>query len=1197
MINLPFSETKENDSSSHQPGGKQQPLGINSLNILGTSLRHPHINTQHNNTSSNIHRRTHRKELSMSPSSLEQNLAKQGWQNHDNWVYSQDNCTHFNAQSGNAPSSEVFDRLHYGKNSPNQRRGYSHSVAIDDLTASIHSFANVQRRHTSIPTICQSSPHDPKSTSGFHKIPGVAQRPRVSYIQKRYMFLSCAILLAVLGIFIDVNRIMDYASSATVTTSADWIKNLHHSLGVFHNSRPPDNVSPVEEVFKRAYGAGSAHASVNVLLGPNAISIEDEWAHVREMSSERARQRRMRTSPSIQADAERVGVGAVGHSENMAPPSLVLDLPSHRSLDSELVDGATKDPNKTNKLRRLEPTASAVCGPHAKEASQLNPSHYPESAALNAASRVVITGALSQLGMEIILFLHEKCGVSYIMGIDSAYPNTRHERIEMMEWRYKYLARRVPQFQRLMIPVFGIHPHPKVGEEVRYEAEGNSFTIMRFEPTHIVHLAGMEEGMDEHVDYGDTTDVSPFASGSSDMMRRFESLVSMDQVLMALKQTNNPKPQLVYISSNEASERSGVEMVQRRGGRSSPANVYGSISLMKEILASYYYRHHGVESVGLRIPTLLGPFSRHGSVVHDLAERTVRNAAGKNVKGVPKYHTDRDRYDLSTIWKKREGAEQGRVEQVAFASDVAQAVVAAMQFREDTADRANGPTIMRLGSKITTSMKDMRERMEGYLPPYNQWESSGENSLIGTDQFSNAVTISGRDFSIHDADRNRDLLGWVHSTRMHEGTKSMLAWHVLKAFPFGLPMTVPSHNAFKQIVADSFSIHDRHSLVPLPCASGCRWPGFCTSSVWDEIMEITKTLTESCPYVLYTVDLRPELVNMEKQSAPSQRSGWEARFCKIAFVSSSSKLAKAMYGNAMHDRTPMHVWNGKRKDGYWFVIVVNGSQYTMNEAERSMLKLAPNHIFHDRVEKAMYINHRRVCLTTDQATGVMRHLDMKGRDRTDKKTIVTEDKTEMRVYLPPRAPRHSVFFTNRYSFPGGFDTSNAKNLAKFVMSNMGIAETSDIRSQLQFYEQSSHYTRTNTGRSANYQEFFQENFFPYDFLRTTWLVHELKSEEGRNLRCEMYQEHSLWGNNGMEDLSIGYVLASRKVRMQLGKMAAPEYEGPEEWYPLLVPKEPTDEDVIDDGPVYLDYLEASQKVTKDDTGTELYISFLPQKRE
>jgi hypothetical protein len=224
-------------------------------------------------------------------------------------------------------------------------------------------------------------------------------------------------------------------------------------------------------------------------------------------------------------------------------------------------------------------------------------------------------------------------------------------------------------------------------------------------------------------------------------------------------------------------------------------------------------------------------------------------------------------------------------------------------------------------------------------------------------------------------------------------------------------------------------------------------------------------------------------------------------------------------------------------------------------------------------------------------------LEMNGRDHTDKKTIITEDKTEVRVKLPPRAQRRSVFFTNRYMFPENFDTSNAKNLAKFVMTNMGIVETSDIRAQIDFYQQTGHFTRTNTGRSTNYQEFFQQNLFPYDFLRTSWLVHELKSHEGRNLRCEIYQEHSIWGNNGMEDLSIGYVLASRKVRMQLGKMAAPEYEGPEEWYPLLEPKEPGDEDAITEGPVYLDYLDENQKTTKDDAGVELYITFLPQKRE
>jgi hypothetical protein len=408
---------------------------------------------------------------------------------------------------------------------------------------------------------------------------------------------------------------------------------------------------------------------------------------------------------------------------------------------------------------------------------------------------------------------------------------------------------------------------------------------------------------------------------------------------------------------------------------------------------------------------------------------------------------------------------------------------------------------------------------------------------------------------------------------------------------------VPSHDVFRQLVVDSFSIHSRHSLVPLPCASDCRWPGFCSSSPWDDIIDITKSLTESCQYVLYTVDLRPELVNMEKQSAPSQRHGWESNFCKIAFVSSSSKLAKSLYGYSMIDGTPMDEWNGKFKDGYWFVVAIHGSQYSMNEAERSMAKLAPNRMFHDGVEKAMYINHRRVCLTTDQATGVMKHLEMTGRDRTDKKSIVTDDKTEMRVYLPPRAPRHSVFFTNRYTFPEGYDTSNARNLAKFVMTNMGIPESSDIRAQYHFYELTGHYTRTNTGRSPHYQDFFQDNFFPYDFLRTTWVVHNLRSDEARNLRCEMYQEHSLWGNYGMEDLSIGYVLATKKVRMTLGEKADPEYEGPEEWYPLLVPKEPEDEDAVTEGPAYLDYLQSAQKTTKNERGDELFITFLPQKRE
>jgi len=159
-----------------------------------------------------------------------------------------------------------------------------------------------------------------------------------------------------------------------------------------------------------------------------------------------------------------------------------------------------------------------------------------------------------------------------------------------------------------------------------------------------------------------------------------------------------------------------------------------------------------------------------------------------------------------------------------------------------------------------------------------------------------------------------------------------------------------------------------------------------------------------------------------------------------------------------------------------------------------------------------------------------------------------------------------------------------------------VAETKDIVKQMDFYHISSHLTRMNNQRSPNYQESLAgNNLFSYDFLRSTWLLHRLRSEEGRRLRCEMYEEHSLWGNAGMEDLSMGYVLAKRKVKMQLGSVAESDLGAPEKWYPLLVPKEPDDDGATTEGPEYLDYTESAQKVAIDGEGHECYVTFLLQK--
>ena len=150
----------------------------------------------------------------------------------------------------------------------------------------------------------------------------------------------------------------------------------------------------------------------------------------------------------------------------------------------------------------------------------------------------------------------------------------------------------------------------------------------------------------------------------------------------------------------------------------------------------------------------------------------------------------------------------------------------------------------------------------------------------------------------------------------------------------------------------------------------------CSPSPWDEVMETTKEITESCPYVLYTVDLRPELKRMDKQSDRSSRRGWEEQICKIAFVSSSSELVQTHYESELAQKVPMDEWNGKNRQGEWIVVAVPGTHELMPEYERIMAKMSPTNLFNEGVEMAMFVNHRRIVVSTDQALNVMAHMEM-----------------------------------------------------------------------------------------------------------------------------------------------------------------------------------------------------------------------------
>ncbi len=995
-------------------------------------------------------------------------------------------------------------------------------------------------------TISPSAPFSPSSAPSYYSRRTSTQRSFIA--KRRKIIIYTAIGFVLFGYFFETMQLIKRMSSDGDSQQA-IVMDVPDSVDLHYKSNSNNIVSNTESQF-----------IPSVVSHHNIVPSKEEWDRVKAIANSRAEQRRKRSRPPnlLTKSAESVHSLPFDNSGvETAAPQMTLDLPVHRSLNESVDKSYLATSNKNIRSNTQQSAASpTICGVHADLASKNDGTNYPSSAYIGSKSRVIVTGALSQLGMEIVLQLYNECGTEYILGIDSVLPNTRHDRMAALE-RYRFLQHNVPAFQKLQVPMFGIAPHPKLGDEIRMDSIGREIDIIdRFNLTHIVHLMGLEEGRGEYYNFGDTDDVSAYSTGGhSSMMRRYQNLVSMDQILASIARfrrnhDSKAQPQFVYVSSAEVEDQSGVTFVGGMKESLDKASVYGSCSLFKEVLASYYHRHHGVESVGIRLSTIYGPFARSRSLIHDLAERTVHSAAEENA----------DQYALGSILKHREGAEVGALEQITYARDLAQAFVAAMQFR---GGRTNGPALIHLGSKDTMSMKEIERRMSDYLPTLTKTiepNQLAKETLEASTATGLVATFHGLHSAENEMKRNRQLLGWSPTTETQDGLRSMLAWQIMKAYPFASPNT---DSTIKEFLDTSQAPHVGLSST-LPCASGCGWHGKCASSVWDAVIEEARAATTKCKYVLYTVDLSSDLVELKEKTSKSKE---KKDFCNIAFISPSSVLAK------------------QSKDSHWTIITIDGNESTVTEAELSLAKLSPTMLFSDKVSHAFYADHRKLKVSIDDAVTAIQSMSM---NAIKEKTRDAQRK----LWLLPRPKRHSVMFTSRIVTPKGHDMNSASEHARFVMTNFGVKMTEQIQKQIQFYQQASHLVRNNLLRSSNYANKVIENNFPFEYIRSAWLLHDLKSDEGHQLRCEVYEEHATWGNRNMEDFSMAFVLAKRRVMMELGqKVETPDSAG--DWYPLIVPKKRKDMVNVIEGPEYLEYLDPSRKsIAKNHKGSEIFISFL-----
>ena len=265
-----------------------------------------------------------------------------------------------------------------------------------------------------------------------------------------------------------------------------------------------------------------------------------------------------------------------------------------------------------------------------------SPNNYLKRNVLNSESSVLITGILSPLGFHLALRLFYECDVESIAGVDHMFPNTIRHRLRVQQ-QIAILIKTIPKLrQPILIPLTGLDPKPESPVMssngillLRKTGEFNYKSVSKI--THIVHLMG--SSVSSFHDHDDSrsgerknTD-SPYVSEERTHNPMFgirQSLVGMEQLLTSLETMDiDKRSHFTFVSDTEILGRNNNDSGWKgyNGKRGEDESFHTSIKLMEEILSQAYGSLSGIESVGLRLSNVYGPWGMQGAFDHDIAEQ------------------------------------------------------------------------------------------------------------------------------------------------------------------------------------------------------------------------------------------------------------------------------------------------------------------------------------------------------------------------------------------------------------------------------------------------------------------------------------------------------------------------------------------------------------------------------------------------
>lgn len=677
---------------------------------------------------------------------------------------------------------------------------------------------------------------------------------------------------------------------------------------------------------------------------------------------------------------------------------------------------------------------------------------------LNEKSVVLITGAAGFLGSELAMALHRTYRVNKIICVDNLDSTSGEIKTEEELALFEYKRQRAFHLMQT-IGKHAIFYRADFRPSIPEYFDVGEVPILEYlvrdhsDITHVVHLA-----QDKYANY-------------QAVPRKKEDISSgmMEALLEQILKFDNT-PHFTYASSYEVynhlhpSDTNPVPFSEDKP-ITTPSSLNGASKVIDELLARTYHQTHNIFSVGLRFFSVYGPWGVPGSPLFEMAERAVMQLPLTGVE---------------------ESEVMDDVRDYVYIDDAIDALMAAMQYR--TPDGA--PVVMNVGSGEGTSLREVARQVQDLFPPSHKTVAVNDSPGSGTVSFANI-------------NRAKHLLGFQPRISLQEGLVRLLSWHYDRAFPYGgrpaLASTDEAITAKRNYIASqgipSCSPFDKECMrgAPVfPCSSECSHESKCTSSFYDDVIIVTRSLTSQCSTVMYTVDMREELsaIPSANMAISTHHSSHLEDGCNIAFVSESSYLVKRLkkergfstvitavetflkYAGSSKGKT-MKVL----KHGFWTLVPASTPSFSTGDEHILNLlpKLSPGIFFGEATTHAIYCDPDIVF--------------------KDIPTLLQEAKMQ-----PYRAGTQgaTAMLVARERPKQAFDEARTISVSESI--------------------QNAAYRMVRIGVI---DEMSGDGYHP--LLDSSWVVHLLKNEDSRLFRCDVFGEVVQW-DVGTDEKAFEFII-------------------------------------------------------------------------